>query len=288
MKMKIPMSEHLHVIRLILLAFPLMAVGTPLHAEVQPMRSEVSTTNAVQAVVENADLNRVSDYEKLAERLDKASEKAVSYYEKRYEELKATHNRFMGVVEVCLVVFTLFGGVLPIVATMMQHRNFDNAIGVAKEKIGVEFETKIKEAIFQAQIGSISAMEVVVAQAIERMAGHAMKTPEEQMHCVFNLATIMQTLHFIFEIAMRTHRANVIDDEIKKYRAFVSRWVEGDAPRPNIWHRAEALMKGSVSRVDGEATRRDYVELLGEKSDSFSWLKNFYARIAPWKFEEEK
>ena len=289
MKMKIPVSEHLHVIRLMLLTFPLMAVSPSLHAEVSPMKSEVSTTNAMQAVVESADLNRVSDYEKLAERLDKVSEKAEAYYEKRYEELKATHNRFMGVVEVCLVVFTLFGGVLPIVATVMQHRNFDKVIGVAKGKFSLEFGARIEAVLQETRMRNITALSITISQAIMMVDAQPIKSKAEQFQCEIGLSVIIQTLHLIFESAMQTKRAQVIISEIEKYRDFISRWKEGEPPlRHEVWRKAEDMMKSSVSRDASAVTRKDYAELLGEHSEAFLWLKNFYEQIAPWKFEEEK
>lgn len=274
---------------LLSLAFPLMAFGTSSHAEVSPVRSVASTTNAMQVVVENADQNQKSDYEKLADRLDKVSEKAESYYEKRYDELKATHNRFMVAVGVCLAVFTLFGVFLPIVVAMMQHRNFDGVIGVAKEKIGMELETKISEVVLGARLGNIAAMDIALSQETARLANLPMKTEEEKMQCEFALAVIIKTLHLVFEIAMQTRNAQVVVDEIKKYRNFVSRWAEGESSlRKELWLRAEGVMKGCVSRDAGAVTRRDYAELLSEHSESFLWLKRFYERIAPWKFEEEK
>lgn len=289
MKMKIPVSEHLHVIRLVLLAFPLMAVNTPLHAEVQPVKSEASTTNVVQVVTENADLNQVSDYEKLAERLDKVSEKAESYYEKRYEELKATHAWFMGAVGICLAVFTLLGVLLPFAVAILQHRNFDNAIGVAKEKFGLEFGSRIEGVLQETRMRNITALSITISQAIMMVDAQPIKSKAEQFQCEIGLSVIIQTLHLIFESAMQTKRAQVIISEIEKYRDFISRWKEGEPPlRHEVWRKAEDMMKSSVSRDASAVTRKDYAELLGEHSEAFLWLKNFYEQIAPWKFEEEK
>jgi len=224
---------------------------------------------------------------KIESRLNKACTVAEEFYEKRYATLNESHDKFMVFISICLSVFTLFGVVLPIVVSLLQHGAFEREIAQVKNGVEQSLAAKIEGAVDGLQKNGLEAMEMTVSHAIQQFDIELPKLDLKDgvAQLDFRLIPIVHGLHLVFDSAMRTKRVSEVRRVIRKYDPFVKRWTEsGDERRRQAWHRVEEGMKKAVLNCGVVVVERDYENLLGRDSSEYDWLKRFYSVMAPWKF----
>ena len=102
---------------------------------------------------------------------------------------------------------------------------------------------------------------------------------------VFLLSPIVYGFHQLIECAMRTNDERLVKDKINEYKRFIDRWQHPEMPqRASVWKAVAGSIRKAVIKDRNSMMRCDYAKVLGEGSDSFKWLEQFYADFAEWKF----
>ena len=210
-------------------------------------------------------------------------------YEKRYAELKAEYasayadlrddyDKFTGRLGNWLtgigIFVGLFGIILPIVVTIVQRKSI---------KVGLEeLEHGKDRALSVLRKDCVKSLHLCLAQSILSIDA---TTQSSTLDLASLLCSIVMLFDDLLESAMKTQNEGLVKDEIDSFRHFFDRWSKPyNDERRQIWLSCENLLKSGFKMRKECVRRRAFVDLLGEQSDSFKWLEEFYNNFAAWKF----
>ena len=211
------------------------------------------------------------------------------FYAKRYAELKSEYasaytnlrddyDKFVGRLGYWLTLIGIFVALLgigvPAVATFLQWKNIK--AGIADLKHGKDAE------LSQLRRESVRSLHMCLLQSVKAVD---MGTPTAPLDMINVICSIIICFDDLLECAMRTKDEGIVKDEVGAFRPFLERWSNSDmTERRNIWAECVKLLRSAIKSRKDMSRRKEFAELLGENSETFKWLENFYGRFAEWKF----
>lgn len=234
----------------------------------------------VHSRVEERCEKKIGDLKKLAD----------GFYEVRYTELKAAHDRFMTWLSVCMIavgfLVTIFGVVMPIVVSFHQHKSYENELKNLHKEITAEredAERALKNEVSKVREQNFVALHYSVAENACRMSTMSLKEGELGNATLF-FGGVILGVHYVIESAMRVGKKDLVIKAIDSFEDFVKRWREGDELHRRVWTSALTGLHTTVTNDEMALTKKDYVKLLGNDTKYFVWLEEFYKDFAAWKF----
>lgn len=221
----------------------------------------------------------VSD--KYESEFDRQSGDLKCQYEVAYKNLRDDYDKFTDRLGNWLtgigIFVALFGVVLPIVMTIIEHCKTRAMLRWARDRIGREIVVARNSQDCAMQIirkDGVEALHMCLAQGIvwyDLMD----KNDQNKNDVAMSLMSILLCFYKIIEASMRTNDEALVRREIQGFRKFADRWSTNDDTYPlklQIWNIAVGNMKNAAQ---GDYQRGDYAKMLGENSDEFNWLMQF-------------
>lgn len=197
------------------------------------------------------------------------------FYEARYTDLKAAHDRFMGQLSIWLAVIgvlvAIFGVTMPIVVSFHQHKSFDRELN----KLRNEMKQDRIDEMRQLYKDCVVAQKMMLSKYVlwfdnKLMAG---ATPANVQFLTYSLSSIMLGFHQLMECAMRSRDERLVKEQIGAFKGIFDKVRQHNDPRvKNMWSSASAGLKTVIVKKDDEAMRGDYESVLKVGSESFEWL----------------
>lgn len=216
-----------------------------------------------------------------------AAAAAEAQYEKRYDELVKAHDRFMSQLNISLGILaalvTIFGAVLPIVMTIVEHCKARAMLRWARDRIGreiVEARDSKKRAIQIIRKDSVEALHMCLTQGM-LYYNHTSKDEESKNDAAMALLSIVLCFYKTIDVAVRTGDETIVRKQIRGFKNFADRWsTKSDTCKVNmqIWEIAVALMKNAEPM---ECKMSDLARILGNGSEDYNWFKNFFNKCFP-------
>ena len=201
-----------------------------------------------------------------------------SEYASAYTNLRDDYDKFVGRLGYWLTLIGIFVALLgigvPAVATFLQWKNIK--AGIADLKHGKDAE------LSQLRRESVRSLHMCLLQSVKAVD---MGTPTAPLDMINVICSIIICFDDLLECAMRTKDEGIVKDEVGAFRPFLERWSNSDmTERRNIWAECVKLLRSAIKNRKDMSRRKEFAELLGENSETFKWLENFYGRFAEWKF----
>ena len=212
---------------------------------------------------------------------------AEAQYEKQYDELVKAHDRFLTQLNISLGVIaalvTIFGAVLPIVMTFLEHCKAKALMRWARDRIGreiVEARDSKKRAIQIIRKDNVEALHMCLVQGM-LYYNHSSKDDESKNDAAMALMSILLCFYKTVDVAVRTGDKTIVRKQIQDFRKFAERWSSNDDSYPikiQIWESAVGLMKNAEPM---ECKLSDLARILGDGSEEYKWFKNFFNKCLP-------
>lgn len=216
-----------------------------------------------------------------------AATAARAEYKDRYDELVRAHDRFLTQLNISLAILaalvTIFGAVLPIVMTFLEHCKAKALMRWARDRIGreiVEARDSKKRAIQIIRKDSVEALHMCLLQGM-LYYNHTSKDDESKHDAAMALMSIVLCFYKTVDVAVRTGDETIVRKQIRGFEQFSDRWSSNDDSFPmkiQIWEIAVGLMKNAEPM---ECKLSDLARILGDGSDEYKWFKNFYDKCFP-------
>lgn len=209
------------------------------------------------------------------------------FYEARYTELKAAHDRFMGQLGNWLTVIgilvAIFGVTMPIIVSFHQHKSFDRELNKLRNEMKQDRTNEMR----LVNKDCVAAQKMMLSKYVlwfdNKLSVGA--TPANVQYLTHSLTSIMLGFHQLMECAMRSHDERIVKEQIGAFKGFFDKVRQHTDPRvKNMWTSASDGLKSVVVKKNDESVRGDYESVLKVGSESFKWLELFYKDFADWKF----